>query len=139
MKIRKITNLLTMGQIKLYMGPVNKNLKKKIQNFDFWMRKLDFCKKKIANAIKKWFTTPLCTYIKRSVLMSRISAKLSKKWEFFVYNSVNIRKFSIWFLVLKSNYQDASFEKHEGVIKKKQKNSVAIFFTKVWFYILKNQ
>ena len=34
-KIQKITNMLTLGQIKLYMGPVNKNPKKKIQNFDF--------------------------------------------------------------------------------------------------------
>ena len=32
-KIQKITNMLTLGQIKLYMGPVNKNLKKKIQKF----------------------------------------------------------------------------------------------------------
>ena len=34
-KIQKITNLLTMGQLKLYIGPVNKKPKKKIQNFDF--------------------------------------------------------------------------------------------------------
>ena len=43
-KIQKITNLLTLGQIKLYMGSVNKNLKKKIINFFFECAKLDFCK-----------------------------------------------------------------------------------------------
>ena len=30
----KIINPLTLGQIKLCMDPVNKNLKKKIQNYD---------------------------------------------------------------------------------------------------------
>ena len=30
-KIQRITIMLTLGQIKLYMGPVNKNPKKKIQ------------------------------------------------------------------------------------------------------------
>ena len=34
-KIQKITNQLTLGQIKLYMGPLTKNPKKKNQNFDF--------------------------------------------------------------------------------------------------------
>ena len=39
--------MLTLGQIKLYMGPMNKNPKKKNQNFDFEFAKLDFCKKKL--------------------------------------------------------------------------------------------
>ena len=43
-KIQKITNLLTLGQIKLYKWPVSKNPKKKIPNFDFECAKLDFCK-----------------------------------------------------------------------------------------------
>ena len=46
-KIQKITNLLTLGQIKLYMGPVNKNPKKKFKILIFECAKLDFCKKKL--------------------------------------------------------------------------------------------
>ena len=34
-KIQKISNLFTLGQKKLYMGPLDKNPKKKNQNFDF--------------------------------------------------------------------------------------------------------
>ena len=48
MKIQKITNILTTGQIKLYMGHVNKNPN---QNFDFEYAKLTFVKK-IASAKK---------------------------------------------------------------------------------------
>ena len=43
-KIQKITNMLTLGQIKLYIGPVNKNPKKK-KKIIFEYAKLDFCKK----------------------------------------------------------------------------------------------
>ena len=43
-KTQKITNMLTLGQIKLYMWPVNKNPKKKFQILVFKYVKLDFCK-----------------------------------------------------------------------------------------------
>ena len=43
-KIQKITNMLTLGQIKLYIMPVNKNPEKKIQILVFEYTKLDFCK-----------------------------------------------------------------------------------------------
>ena len=45
--IQKITNMLTLDQIELYMGPVNKNLKKKFKTLIFESAKLDFCKKKL--------------------------------------------------------------------------------------------
>ena len=51
-KIQKIANMLTLGQIKLYMGPVNKNLKKKIKILISKYAKLDFCKKKLLVQIK---------------------------------------------------------------------------------------
>ena len=54
-KTQKITNLLTLGQIKSYMGSVKKNSKKKIKILIFECAKLDFCKKKIASAKKILF------------------------------------------------------------------------------------
>ena len=57
---------------------------------------------------------------------------MSKNWCFFVYNSVNIWKFLIWFSVLKSTPQDASFEIHKSLI-----NALAIFFYIMYiFYAL---
>ena len=54
-----MTNKLTLVQIKLYMGPVNKNPKKTNQNLDFLeYAKLNFCEKKIASAKK--MITLLC-------------------------------------------------------------------------------
>ena len=53
--------MLTLGQIKLYMGPVNKNPKKKNQIFDFEFAKLDFCRKNAsAKKTKNIFITLLC-------------------------------------------------------------------------------
>ena len=53
----KSTNL---GQIKLCMDPVNKNPKKKIQNFDFSICKILLLRKKMASRKKKKNITPLC-------------------------------------------------------------------------------
>ena len=60
--------MLTLGQIKLYMGPVNKNPKKKFKILIFEYAKLDVCKK---NASAKKIEFFLLMYIKRSGSMSR--------------------------------------------------------------------
>ena len=44
--------MLTLGQLKLYMWPVNKNPTKKIKILIFEYAKLHFCKEKIASAKK---------------------------------------------------------------------------------------
>ena len=69
MKIQKITNMLTLGQIRLNMGPVNLK-KKKIKILIFEYANLDFCKKKLLVKKNNCFDYALM-YIKTSSSMSR--------------------------------------------------------------------
>ena len=59
--------MLTLGQIRLYMGPVNKNPKKKLKILIFEYAKLDFFEKKTASAKKNIFDYAFM-YIKKKRL-----------------------------------------------------------------------
>ena len=88
-KIQNITNMLTLGQIKLYIGPVNKNPKKKIQNFNLWKCKIRLLKKLIASAEKKLnFFEYAFMYTKWSGWMSRFQnwGVVESLYEIIFYN-----------------------------------------------------
>ena len=70
-KIKKNTNMLTLGQIKLYVDLVNKNQIYLYYILSFEYAKLDFCQQKLQVQFFFFLILLLYIYIKRSGLMSK--------------------------------------------------------------------
>ena len=126
--------------------------RKKLKILIFHYAKSYFCKKKIASDLFFYFFVYAFMYLERSVLVNRfqnwkpnwklsnIERVIDKKLPFLgqlcwyslkpYICSCNLVVCEIWFSVLKSYHQDASFEIHKIVIKELIFFALAIFFTK---------